>query len=74
MAPSSSSGTQGKLTRRAGYGSVRFASGFSEGKLKFAIGKVHAQFFGRRHLGRVGYKVLGKPFELLSDLAFEAMH
>ena len=48
-----------------------YASGFSEGKLKFAIGKAHVQFFGRRHLGRVGYGVVGKPFERLSDAVFE---
>ena len=50
-----------------------YASGFSEGKLKFAIGKAHAQFYGRRFLGRMAYGVLGKPFELLSDLTFETM-
>ena len=50
-----------------------YAAGFSEGKLKFAIGKAHAQFFGRRHLGRVGYSVLGNPFERLTDAAFEIM-
>jgi anaerobic magnesium-protoporphyrin IX monomethyl ester cyclase len=50
-----------------------YASGFSEGKLKFAIGKAHAQFFGRRHLGRVGYGIFGEPFERLTDVAFEIM-
>ncbi len=50
-----------------------YASGFSEGKLKFAIGKAHVQFYGRRYLGKVGYGVLGKPFELLTDLTFEVM-
>jgi len=50
-----------------------YASGFSEGKLKFVIGKAHVQFFGRRHLGRTGYGVLGKPFEWLTDAAFEMM-
>jgi hypothetical protein len=51
-----------------------YASGFSEGKLKFAIGKAHAQFYGRKYLGKVGYSVLGKPFEHLTDLTFEIMH
>ena len=51
-----------------------YASGFSEGKLKFAIGKATAQFYGRRYLGKIGYKVIGKPFELLTDLTFEMMH
>ena len=48
-----------------------YASGFSEGKLKFAIGKAHAQFYGRKYLGKLGYRVLGKPFERLTDLTFE---
>ncbi len=51
-----------------------YAAGFSEGKLKFAIGKAHAQFYGRKYLGRVGYSVLGKPFERLTDFTFERMH
>ena len=50
-----------------------YASGFSEGKLKFAIGKAHAQFYGRKYLGKVGYGVLGKPFERLTDFTFERM-
>jgi anaerobic magnesium-protoporphyrin IX monomethyl ester cyclase len=50
-----------------------YASGFSEGKLKFAIGKAQAQFYGRRFLGRRGYGVLGWPFERLTDFAFECM-
>jgi len=50
-----------------------YAAGFSEGKLKFAIGKGQAQFYGRKYLGRVGYGVLGKPFEWLTDFAFERM-
>ena len=51
-----------------------YASGFSEGKLKFAIGKAQAQFYGRRYLGKIGYGVLGRPFERLTDFAFEMMH
>ncbi len=51
-----------------------YASGFSEGKLKFAIGKAHAQFYGRKYLGKVGYGVLGKPFERLTDFTFERLH
>ena len=50
-----------------------YAAGFSETKLKFAIAKAQAQFYGHRHLGRVGYKVLGAPFERLTDAAFEMM-
>ena len=50
-----------------------YASGFSEGKLKFAIGKAHVQYYGRKYLGRLGYGVLGKPFERLTDMAFQIM-
>ena len=51
-----------------------YASGFSESKLKFAIGKAHAQFYGRKYLGKVGYRALGKAFERLTDFTFEIMH
>jgi anaerobic magnesium-protoporphyrin IX monomethyl ester cyclase len=51
-----------------------YASGFSEGKLKFAIGKAQAQSYGRRYLGKIGYGLFGKPFERLTDFAFEMMH
>ena len=50
-----------------------YASGFSEGKLKFAIGKAQAQYYGRRYLGKSGYRVLGEPFERLTDHAFQRM-
>ncbi|MGA2682594.1 MAG: radical SAM protein [Candidatus Bathyarchaeia archaeon] len=50
-----------------------YASGFSESKLKFAIGKAHAQFYGRKYLGKAGYSILGKPFERLTDATFEIM-
>jgi anaerobic magnesium-protoporphyrin IX monomethyl ester cyclase len=50
-----------------------YAAGFSEPKLKFAIGKAHAQFYGRKLLGPVGYRVFVKPFEHLTDTAFELM-
>jgi anaerobic magnesium-protoporphyrin IX monomethyl ester cyclase len=50
-----------------------YVSGFSESKLKFAIGKGQAQFYGRRFLGRVGYSVLGWPFERLTDFVFERL-
>ena len=36
-----------------------YASGFSEGKLKFAIGKAQAQFYGRRYLGKIGLWCVG---------------
>ena len=50
-----------------------YASGFSEAKLKFAIGKGQAQFYGRKYLGKTGYTLLGKSFERLTDYAFERM-
>ncbi len=50
-----------------------YASGFSEAKLKFAIGKAQVQFYGRRYLGKTGYGVVGLPFERLTDFAFEHM-
>ena len=49
-----------------------YASGFSEGKLKFAIMKAQAQFYGRRIL-RGGYQLL-EPFEGITDYAFRHMH
>jgi anaerobic magnesium-protoporphyrin IX monomethyl ester cyclase len=50
-----------------------YVSSFSEGKLKFAIGKAHLQFYGRRFLGEKGYGVVGVPFECLTDVAFKLM-
>jgi anaerobic magnesium-protoporphyrin IX monomethyl ester cyclase len=50
-----------------------YASSFSEGKLKFAIGKAHLQFYGRRFLGEKGYGVIGVPFERLTDVAFKLL-
>jgi anaerobic magnesium-protoporphyrin IX monomethyl ester cyclase len=51
-----------------------YASGFSEGKLKFAIAKAQAQFYGRRYLKNAGYRVFGAPFEHLTDYVFKRMH
>jgi anaerobic magnesium-protoporphyrin IX monomethyl ester cyclase len=48
-------------------------SGFSEAKLKFAIGKAHVQFYGKRFLGKRGYSVIGSPFERATDVAFKLM-
>ena len=50
-----------------------YASGFSEVKLKFAIGKAQAQFYGRKHFGQKGYNIIGKPFEHVTDLLFKLM-
>lgn len=51
-----------------------YAAGFSENKLKFAIAKAQAQFYGRRYLRKTGYTVFGKPFESLTDWVFTKMH
>ena len=50
-----------------------YGSSFSEGKLKFAIGKAHAQFYARRYLGNSAYGVVGAPLERLTDAAFKLM-
>jgi anaerobic magnesium-protoporphyrin IX monomethyl ester cyclase len=50
-----------------------YVSSFSEGKLKFAIGKAHLQSYGRRFLGEKGYGVVGAPFERLTDAAFKLL-
>jgi anaerobic magnesium-protoporphyrin IX monomethyl ester cyclase len=50
-----------------------YEAGFSEAKLKFAIGKAHLQFYGRKFLGDRGYGLVGAPFERLTDLAFKIM-
>jgi len=48
-------------------------SGFSETKLKFAIGKAHVQFYGKRYLGKKGYSMVGSPFERATDAAFKLL-
>ncbi len=45
-------------------------SGFSERKLKFAIAKAQVQHRFRRRLGERGYRVVGRPFEYVTDWAF----
>jgi anaerobic magnesium-protoporphyrin IX monomethyl ester cyclase len=50
-----------------------YHSGFSEAKLKFAIGKAQMQFYGRKYLGDRTYDVVGLPFERLTDSAFKLM-
>jgi anaerobic magnesium-protoporphyrin IX monomethyl ester cyclase len=50
-----------------------YTAGFSESKLKFAIGKAHAQFYGRKFLGNKAYGLMGKPFEHVTDFLFELM-
>ena len=50
-----------------------YGSSFSEAKLKFAIGKAHLQFYGRRFLGDRGYGLVVMPLEVLTDAAFRLM-
>lgn len=50
-----------------------YHSGFSERKLKFAIGKAQAQFYGRKYLGKKAYSIVGLPLEHLTDSAFRLM-
>ena len=50
-----------------------YGSNFSEAKLKFAIGKAHLQFYGRRFLGDRGYGLVVMPLEVLTDAAFKLM-
>ncbi len=50
-----------------------YRSSFSEAKLKFAILKAMVQFKLRKHLGDRAYKLIGEPFERLTDLAFKLL-
>jgi len=50
-----------------------YHSGFSEGKLKFAIGKAQVQFYGRKYLGEKAYGVVGLPLEHVTDSAFKLL-
>lgn len=51
-----------------------YQNGFSETKLKFAIGKAQAQFYGRKYLGKTLYNVFGKPLEYLTDFIFKQIN
>ena len=51
-----------------------FDSGLSEGKLKFAIIKGMIQFYIRKYFGAIGYKLLGAPFENLTNSIYNLMH
>lgn len=52
---------------------LNFEYDFSERKLKFAIAKATIQFRIRRHLGRPIYLLIGKPFELLTNVIFKVL-
>jgi anaerobic magnesium-protoporphyrin IX monomethyl ester cyclase len=51
-----------------------FRSPISETKLKLAILKGMAQFELRRHLGNDIYKLVGSPFEHLTDYVYKLLH
>lgn len=53
--------------------SLNFESSFSETKLKFAIIKAATQSRIRKHLTNSMYTVIGKPFEIATDLIFKAL-
>ncbi len=50
-----------------------YTSGFSEPKLKFAIGKAQVQFNCRKYLGNTAYNLIGNPFESMTDWVFEKL-
>jgi len=50
-----------------------YRSSFSEAKLRFAILKATVQFELRKYLGARVYKLLGTPFECLTDFIFKFM-
>lgn len=50
-----------------------YHSFFSEAKLQFAILKATIQFTLRKYLGVRIYKVIGEPFELLTDFVFKLL-
>jgi len=53
--------------------SLNFESSFSEKKLKFAIIKATIQSRMKRRLPDLMYQVVGKPFEIMTDLFFRAL-
>ena len=50
-----------------------YRSSFSEAKLKFAILKATVQFKLRKYLGARVYKLIGEPFEHLTDFIFKLL-
>lgn len=48
-----------------------YRSSFSEVKLKFAIMKATVQFILRKYLGKRVYRLIGTPFESLTDIMFK---
>ena len=50
-----------------------FSSPFSENKLKFALFKGMAQFYVRKYLGGRAYRLLGSPFERVTDAVYSTI-
>lgn len=50
-----------------------YRSEFSEAKLKFGILKAMGQFELRKKIGKRGYRILGSPFERVTDIVFRLM-
>lgn len=50
-----------------------YHSAFSEGKLKFAVAKATVQFYARKYLSSYGYRLVGMPFEHLTDFTFRKL-
>jgi anaerobic magnesium-protoporphyrin IX monomethyl ester cyclase len=53
--------------------SLTYNSEFSELKLKFAISKATIQYEIRKYLGEKWYRILGRPFERITDSVFKKM-
>jgi len=51
-----------------------FNSQITEIKLKFAIVKGMIQFYIRKYAGKQGYRIIGSPFEKMTDVAYELTH
>jgi anaerobic magnesium-protoporphyrin IX monomethyl ester cyclase len=51
-----------------------FNSQITEIKLKFAIVKGMVQFYIRKYAGKQGYRIIGTPFEKMTDVAYELMN
>lgn len=51
-----------------------FHSPFSETKLKFAIFKGMTQFYLRKYLGNRGYRLIGRPYESLTNAVYMILH
>jgi anaerobic magnesium-protoporphyrin IX monomethyl ester cyclase len=50
-----------------------FCTSFSETKLKFAIFKGMTQFYLRKYMGNRLYGLIGRPYEIVTDVAYKAL-